>query len=97
MSKIDDPVARLRAALPALRQAWPIGSLAVFGSRSRDDARADSDLDVLVEFAEPVPLSVFLALEERLAALAGVRVDLVTTDSLKPHMGARIRAEAIAL
>ena len=50
MSKIDDPVARLRAALPALRQAWPIGSLAVFGSRSRDDARADSDLDVLVEF-----------------------------------------------
>lgn len=97
MSQTDDPVARLRAALPALRQGWPIRSLAVFGSRSRDDARADSDLDVLVEFAEPVPLSAFLALEERLAVVAGVPVDLVTTASLKPHMGARIRAEAIAL
>jgi predicted nucleotidyltransferase len=97
MSETDDPVARLRAALPALRQAWPIRSLAVFGSRSRADARADSDLDVLVEFAEPVPLSAFLALEQHIAVVAGVPVDLVSAASLKPLMGERIRAEAIAL
>lgn len=97
MTGTMDPVARLRKAMPDLRREWPIRSLAVFGSRSRGDAQADSDLDVLVEFAEPVTLATFLALEERIAAVAGVRVDLVSASALKPFMGARIRDEAIAL
>ena len=56
-----------------------------------------SDLDVLVEFARPVPLSSFLALEERLAAITGLRVDLVSVAALKPYIGERVRAEAVAL
>ena len=87
----------LRAALPALRARWPIGSLALFGSRMRDDAQPDSDLDVLVTFDRPIPLSSFLALEEQLSEISGLKVDLVSTAALKPYMGARIRAEAITL
>jgi predicted nucleotidyltransferase len=97
MTKTADIVAVLRAALPRLRQQWPIRSLALFGSRVRDDAMADSDLDVLVEFAAPVPLSAFLALEDRLAAITGLRIDLVSAASLKPFIGERVRAEAVAL
>jgi predicted nucleotidyltransferase len=97
MTKTADIVAVLRAALPGLRQQWPIRSLALFGSRVRDDAMADSDLDVLVEFAAPVPLSAFLALEDRLAAITGLRIDLVSAASLKPFIGERVRAEAVAL
>jgi len=87
----------LRAALPRLRQDWPIRSLALFGSRMRDDATEASDLDVLVEFDRPVPLSAFLALEARLSAITGLRVDLVSAAALKPYIGARIRAEAVPL
>jgi uncharacterized protein len=87
----------LRPALSALRAQWPIRSLALFGSRVRDDARPDSDLDVLVEFDRPVPLSAFLALEERLSTLTGLHVDLVSAAALKPYMGERVRAEAVTL
>lgn len=97
MTETADIVATLRAALPSLREQWPIQSLALFGSRVRDDATHDSDLDVLVEFARPVSLSSFLALEAKLAAMTGLRIDLVSAPALKPYMGERVRAEAVAL
>jgi predicted nucleotidyltransferase len=97
MTETTDLIVTLRAALPGLREQWPIRSLALFGSRVRDDATADSDLDVLVEFARPVSLSSFLALEERLAAITGCRIDLVSAAALKPYIGERVRAEAVAL
>jgi predicted nucleotidyltransferase len=80
-----------------LRAQWPIRSLALFGSRVRDDATPDSDLDILVEFARPVALSSFLALEERLAVITDLRVDLVSIPALKPYIGERVRAEAVTL
>jgi predicted nucleotidyltransferase len=97
MPETGDIIAILRAALPQLREQWPIRSLALFGSRVRDDATPDSDLDVLVEFAQPVTISQFLALEERLASMTGLRIDLVSAAALKPHIGERVRAEAVAL
>ena len=97
MTTGTDPVRTLRAALPGLQADWPIRSLALFGSRTRDDATPDSDLDVLVEFTRPVPLSAFLALEQRLTELTGLRVDLVSVAALKRFIGERVRAEAITL
>jgi predicted nucleotidyltransferase len=93
----DAIVAALREALPELRATWPIRSLALFGSRVRGDATPASDLDVLIEFERPVALSSFLALEARLGELSGIRVDLVSAAALKPHIGARVRGEALAL
>ena len=97
MTDPSDTSAILRATLPQLRQEWPIRSLALFGSRARQDATEASDLDILVEFSRPIPLSSFLALEEKLAAITGLRVDLVSAASLKPYIGARVRTEAIVL
>ena len=53
MTSKDEFLATLRAALPGLRQRWPIRSLAIFGSVARGTASAKSDLDVLVEFERP--------------------------------------------
>jgi hypothetical protein len=92
-----DIIVRLRKALPALRAQWPIRSLGLFGSRVREDATPDSDLDVLVEFARPVSLSSFLALEERLSVIAGMRVDLASAGAVRPFIGERVRAEAVIL
>ncbi|HME26613.1 MAG TPA: nucleotidyltransferase family protein [Acetobacteraceae bacterium] len=97
MNDIGEIIASLRSAMPELRRQWPIRSLALFGSRVRDDATPVSDLDVLVAFIRPVPLSSFLALEERLAAITGLPVDLVSEAALKPYMGEHIRAEAMPL
>jgi uncharacterized protein len=95
MSERDDLLALLHAALPELRRQWPIRSLAIFGSVARDEATADSDLDVLVEFDRPISLSGFLALEAELAELAGRHVDLVTLRALKPFIGQHVLSEAV--
>jgi predicted nucleotidyltransferase len=51
----------------------------------------------VVEFAQPVTLSAFLALEDRLSAITGLRIDLVSVAALKPYIGERVQAEALAL
>ena len=95
MSERDDVLAVLRKAVPELRRDYPIRSLAVFGSIVRGEAGPDSDLDILVEFAEPVSLSAFLALEDRLSATTGRRVELVSRRALKPYIGRHVLREAV--
>ena len=57
--------------------------IGVFGSFARGDGRADSDVDVYVEFDEGKRMyDNFFALHERLEDLLGRRVDLVTDKSL---------------
>jgi predicted nucleotidyltransferase len=73
-----------------------IRKLALFGSVLRDDFRADSDIDVLVEF-EPGHVVGFgiLDLEEELSQLfGGHRVDMVREKYLNARLRQRILASA---
>lgn len=72
-------------------QSRGVKSLALFGSVGRDEARPDSDVDILVEFDRPVGLFGLIELQERLEELLGCPVDLGTPDSLK----ARIRPQVM--
>ncbi|MDO9411416.1 MAG: nucleotidyltransferase domain-containing protein [Pseudolabrys sp.] len=54
----DDIIAKLRPLEAELRKRG-ITSLSIFGSRSRGDARPDSDLDVLVDINPDVEFSLF--------------------------------------
>ncbi len=78
MSERDEIIATLRAALPDLRQRWPIHSLALFGSMVRGEAKETSDVDLLIEFDKPISLTPFLDLEKELERLTGRRVDLIS-------------------
>lgn len=73
-------------ALAAFSERHHIRWLALFGSVLRDDFRADSDIDVLVDF-EPghAPGFSFVALVDELAEMFGRRVDLQTPASLSRH------------
>ena len=46
----QDVITRLKSAEPALRERG-VAALYLYGSYARDEARPDSDLDILVEFA----------------------------------------------
>jgi hypothetical protein len=72
-----------------------IRKLAVFGSVLHDDARPDSDLDVLVEF-EPghVPGLAFFAMEQELSELLGRKLDLNTPQFLSKYFRDRVIEEA---
>ena len=76
-------------------RALGVERLALFGSVARDQARADSDVDVLVQFSPGrKSYSTFLALSDLLESRLGHRVELVTVEALSPVLGARILAEA---
>lgn len=76
-------------------RALGVVRLALFGSVLRGESRADSDVDVLVQFAPGAKsYARFLALSELLEACLGRQVELVTTEALSPFIGPRILAEA---
>lgn len=69
--------------------------LALFGSVQRNEARSDSDVDVLVEFLPgQKTFDHLLALGELLEVTLGHRVELVTVESLSPYLRPYILAEA---
>ena len=64
-------------------------------SVARDDAGADSDVDILVEFEGPATFDRYMDLKFFLEELLECRIDLVTRDALKPRIRPRVESEAI--
>lgn len=87
----------LQNHLPELRKQYKVRSLGLFGSYVRGQQRADSDLDVLVNFSELPSLFQFINLEDRLKELTGLEIDLVMEDGLKPNIGKRVLKEVVRL
>ena len=91
----EQAVERLLASAPEIR-ALGVERLALFGSVLRNEARPDSDVDLLVRFAPGAKtFKHFLALCELLESRLGRHVELVTTEALSPFLGPRILAEAV--
>ena len=90
----EQAIERLLAIEPDIR-ALGVQRLAIFGSVARDEARLDSDVDVLIDFfAGAKTYDRFLALSELLETHLGGRVELITVAALSPFLGPRILAEA---
>jgi len=76
---------------------WQITELALFGSILRDDFRPDSDVDMLVTFAEDAHWGLFdhVQMEEELAEIVGRSVDLVTKRSVEQSENWRRKARIL--
>jgi len=85
----------LHQQIPLLKERYGVEKLEVFGSYVRDEQEKDSDLDILVTYRQVPTLLGFIALENHLSDLLGVKVDLVMKDSLKPKIGQQILREAV--
>ena len=75
--------------------AFGVVHVSLFGSVARDEARGDSDVDLLVEFGRPIGLFEFARLQRELGQRLGRRVEIVTVDALKPQLRERILQEAM--
>jgi len=71
-----------------------VKSMAIFGSFARDEARPESDVDILVEFQGPATFNGYMDLKFFLEDLLDRPVDLVTRKSIRPRLKARIEGEA---
>ena len=72
-----------------------VASLSLFGSVARGEESEVSDIDILVEFKEPLGIFAFVRLKHYLEEILNSKVDLVTPDALKERLRDRILSEAI--
>lgn len=78
-----------------LEERFKVKEIGIFGSYVRGEQGTRSDIDILVEFKEPIGLFEFMDLEEFLKNLLGMKVDLVSKKALKPIIGEHIMREII--
>lgn len=84
MSDKQTILATLKRIKPSLEKKYGIKDLALFGSYSRNEAVAGkSDVDVLVDFSQPIGLA-FVDLADELEQLLQMKVDLVSRGGIKP-------------
>jgi hypothetical protein len=74
---------------PVLTDKFHVSKIGYFGSYANGHQTDNSDLDLVVEFSEPVGWS-FFTLEEFLEQSFGLTVDLVTKNGLKGRIKASI-------
>jgi predicted nucleotidyltransferase len=74
---------------------YGIHSLSIFGSVARDQARKNSDVDILVDFEKPVGLFEYARLKMYLEDVLGREVGLVTPEALRKELREDILREAI--
>lgn len=88
-----DVVTLITAHQQRIKQ-FGVRRLGVFGSFARGESDGESDVDLLVEF-EPgrKTFDNFMHLAFYLEELFGRQVDLLTPESLSPHIGPRILNE----
>ena len=94
------PEMLLEAASPVLKALAAergYSRLAVFGSVARHQARADSDIDLIVEAPEGTSSFGFVSFKQLLERVLGRRIDLVDYGGLKPTLDDDIRREAVLL
>lgn len=82
------------AALARVCERNDIVRLRLFGSAARGEARSDSDVDLLADFASRKSLLDLVRIEEEFEEVLGQRVDLLTEAGLSPYLKPRILEEA---
>lgn len=85
----------LQKAYPELAKEYGVKKMGVFGSYSKGTAvEGVSDVDIVVEFSQPIGLR-FIEFAERLEALLGKKVDILTPDAIQgiriPHIAKEIQ------
>ena len=68
---------------PGLQKKYPIKTIGVFGSVTRGDFSENSDVDILVEFDQPIGIE-FIDLANELESILQQKVDLISRSGIKP-------------
>ena len=76
---------KLRQIKPELADKFNVSRIGYFGSFANERQNENSDLDLLVEFSEPIGWK-FFTLERFLEQSFGVPIDLVTKNALKERI-----------
>ncbi len=80
---------------PELVKQFGITRLALFGSTVRDEAKPQSDIDIVVSFNGPATSARYFGVQFYLEDALGASVDLVTEKAIRPELRPFIESEAV--
>ena len=95
MKTLEEIESILKDQKPILKNMYKVKEIGIFGSFARGEQKDTSDLDLLIDFEEPIGLIQYVGLQNYLSDRIGVQVDLVTKSGLKPRIGSHIQREII--
>lgn len=78
-------IGKLRSIKPILSQQYFVNKLGYFGSYASGKADENSDIDILVEFSQPVGWD-FFRVQDILEETLKIKVDLVTEKAIRPQL-----------
>ena len=85
MRRTVDIETKLQKLKPVLSDKFHVSKIGYFGSYAVGEHTDKSDLDLLVEFSQPIGWE-FFTLEKFLEQEFGISIDLVTKDALKERI-----------
>lgn len=78
----DEVIRLIKEHYNVLSAEYGVSRIGIFGSAVKGTMTEDSDLDIVVEFKQPIGFK-FIRLVEYLENLFGRKVDVVTKDGIK--------------
>lgn len=88
---------KIRACLTNMPEGHNVRKISLFGSHLHGNTTTDSDIDLLVEFREPVGYFALARMQEQFEQTLGQPVDLVTPKSLSKYFREKVLSEAQSL
>jgi predicted nucleotidyltransferase len=79
---------------PELEKKFHVSSIGVFGSVARNDYSESSDVDIIVDFSQPIGIE-FIDLAELLEEKFHEQVDLVSKKGIKPQYFSSIENDIV--
>lgn len=94
MDALSNVVQILKELKPELTDRYHVTSIGLFGSIVRDDFTSESDVDIIVDFSQPVGIE-FVDLADLIEERIGKPVDLVSKKGIKPRYFEEISSEIL--
>ncbi len=78
-----------------LRKKYKVKEIGIFGSYVRGEQRKKSDVDILVEFEEPVSLLKLVSVENFLKEIVGMKVEVIPKKDIRSELKEKILKEVV--
>jgi hypothetical protein len=78
-----------------LSERFHVRRIGIFGSYSRQKQTNESDLDLVVEFDQPIGMMAFVHLKNLISDRLAIKVDLVTPEGLHPLIRDQVMHEVV--
>jgi len=86
MKSIQEIIKIMKEHKEELKKKYKIKEIKIFGSYARGEQKERSDIDIIVDFEETLTLIELIRLEEEIERILGIKVDLLTEESISPFI-----------